>query len=452
VFDGAEDQTLCEVYPKQVCATTAQREADSDAGIAIFESPIKALAREVTGSETAQINQEEYLFGLWTSFNHVVAPSLTAFGKDCNNPFLKYLVPEAREHPDLLTASLFFTQIMLDRSRTNPSPSEARNLEIHAEKVLEKLNSSHDLLGSTQSRKPLSTLSILLVVCMCFIAKSDCIGFLTHAEHAIVICQSLFKTMAEEENFLYLAKLLGFMQISFLFTTCNEGFNAPDYLGAALELHLSGGNGTSSTEHGTGRLHFQDLDMFSGMSASIASIMYSLGTLVNRLKQAPYNDRQTQSIRSFETDVDGLEARLRRHISLLKKQGQLPPGRDTHALVNQELNHYNKAVLWSAWTIFLAVIKNKSGAEIDTAVESILDACAEIPHESIVAGLILFPLAVGGMRASKKVYREFVLNRLKGLESVCITDTRELSHDLQRWWSADCHWEGPIAFTASILF
>lgn len=94
-------------------------------------------------------------------------------------------------------------------------------------------------------------------------------------------------------------------------------------------------------------------------------------------------------------------------------------------------------MFWSAWSIIWGGLKSLGGPndpETNGSVERILDACEEVLAKSITPPLILFPLVVGVMRTRKKVYDEFVLNRLEGLRNLGLTDAKSLYNDLKTWW------------------
>lgn len=426
---------------------------DNDAGLLEkSESQITAL--------------RHFLFSLWATFVGRIAPSLTPFGSHKDNPFLKYLVPKAQRSPEISIAILYLAYTMERRGRQDPTTAEGLFLEAKVEAILEGLE-RHDTVMSgrsdrldNQNSQLVVTLSALLVFCMAFIANCDTGRFSSHLEYAIILCQTLFRTAAEDESFLYLAKLLGFMRNSLLFSSASTSINAPDYLSAALEFHDRNSDGLLEIDGCLQRcVHFRDLDLFSGMSASMASIVYTLGMLIKKkqLSLVSGSLAHGEHVRAFESDVDGLEIRLRRHLVLLSKRwDQQPSPADPRGVsLASCLNSYNEAVFWSSWTIFLTDLKDRYPAtdiEVHDAAGRILDACSEVPVESEAAPLLLFPLAVGGMRTNKGVYREFVLNRLLGMSPVGITDTHGLCADLQNWWKTPGRSDSPIAFTSQFLF
>lgn len=434
------------------------------------------------GLDAPSISQHRtYLHSLWDSFISQIAPFLTPFGRRAENPFLKYLVPNAEANPSLLVAVLYLAQVILERGRKEPLGSEGRFLEEQAGAVLQKMEHNPSTLETSNvvgeatassSQTLLLTLSTALVFCMAFLASQDAVKLVSHVEYAVVICQVLFKSRASDESFLYLAKLLGFIQNTLLFTQYADSINAPDYLSAALELQdddLSDGNGTREEYHKSlsDRVHFRDIDMFSGMSASLASIVHSLGTLVRRKKAGLHGPRSKHAeyVRTFESDVDGLEVRLTRHLSRIIKYGKLSKSssasnsfaeqQSQHISLIQHMDSLNEAVFWSAWTIFLTDIKERSSTtdpDVRDAVEHVLDACAEIPKDSTIAPLMLFPLMIGGMRSTKKVYREFVVTRLESLKNLGLSDTKSLCADLaETWVTTENAADRPIAFTKFVF-
>lgn len=423
---------------------------------------------------------ETYLRSLWASFVNQIAPFLTPLGRRATNPFLKFLVPNAEADASLAVAVMYLVQVILGRGRKEPPGPEGRFLEEQAEKVLRDLE-DHDpstfsdfpsSVGATDrnAQALLLTLTIALVFCMAFLASQDAVKLVSHIEYSVVICQILFKTHASDDSFLYLAKLLGFIQDTLLFTQYADNINAPDYLSAALELQddsLIEGSHEGRGAAAQSRIRFRDMDTFSGMSASIASILHTLGVLVRRKKAGHHGPAvaHAECARTFESEVDGLEARLTRHISRLTKCGKLPHTRPAtsvgeeprfqHALLTQHLDSANEAFLWSAWTVFLTDLKGRPPATdpvVRDAVEHILDACAEIPKGSPVAPTILFPLMIGGMRSTKKVYREFVVARLADMKNLGLSDTRSLHADLvENWWTSAHATNRPIAFSKFVF-
>lgn len=423
---------------------------------------------------------ETYLRSLWASFVNQIAPFLTPIGRRATNPFLKFLVPNAEADASLAVAVMYLVQVILGRGRKDPPGPEGRFLEEQAEKVLRNLeehtpstfSASPSSVGATDhnAQALLLTLTVALVFCMAFLASQDAVRLVSHVEYSVVICQILFKTHASDDSFLYLAKLLGFIQDTLLFTQYADNINAPDYLSAALELQddsLIEGAREGRESAAQSRIRFRDMDTFSGMSASMASILHTLGVLVRRKKAGHHGPAvaHAECSRTFESEVDGLEARLTRHISRLTKYGKLPYIRPTtsageehwfqHALLTQHLDSANEAFLWSAWTVFLTDLKDRPPATdpvVRDAVEHILDACADIPKDSPVAPTIVFPLMIGGMRSTKKVYREFIVTRIMDMKNLGLSDTRSLHADLvENWWTSAHATDRPIAFSKFVF-
>lgn len=345
---------------------------------------------------------------------------MTPLGSRADNPFLKYLVPQAESSPTLLVAVLYLTQTICKRGRDDNIPdAEGQFLEERTKDVQQQLEAENILLSAELADQPkfqasrmLITLSTMLALCMAYLAGQHVIPLVFYMEFSVIVCQELFKTHAKEEQFLYLAKLLGFIQNSLLFSShASKMISAPDYLSTALEFADEYNTALYEIDGYLKRPnHFKDLDLFSGLSASMASIVYTLGTLVKRKHSSLHGTGilHAEFMQAFEADVDGLEARLRRHLSLISKDLPSQTNSEENRSLSCCLNFLNEAVLWSIWTIFLTDLKNLSPSkDLDAcnAVEHILDACAEVPIESSTAPLILFPLMVGGLKTSKKVYR-----------------------------------------------
>ncbi|KAJ0110305.1 hypothetical protein J7T55_000738 [Diaporthe amygdali] len=347
----------------------------STQGCSALDAAIDELLGGVTQSTASISSHRTYMMVLWENFLQKIAPSLTPFGTRDDNPFLKYLVPNAESNSSLLIAVLYLAQAFSRRNHRDFDPAIEDYLERKAEEVLQTLEQDNALTldvvreSGEQTSKLVLTLSTVLVFCMTFIAKHDASRFHTHMELAVILCQFLFRTLAEDESFLYLAKLLGFMHNALLFSTSASSANAPDFLGAALELQ-SRDTGTLCDIDGylEKDIHFHDLDVFSGMSSAIANILYTLGMLLKRkqidLGATPLHERE--AARMFECDIDGLEMRLRRHMAQLKKCREL---RNISELsyddsLARSLNFYNEAVFWSAWTIFLTDLKNMFWADV----------------------------------------------------------------------------------------
>ncbi|KAM6512016.1 hypothetical protein FALCPG4_017003 [Fusarium falciforme] len=437
------------------CNRPSQTHDSAEIGGSSSLSSTLRLVIDSTGSpELGNSNCEAYFSSLWQFFVGQVAPSITPFGSHQDNPFFRFLVPDAQRSPPLLTAVLYLSQIIMTRVRGAPFRVEAGILEDQATRVQQKIEDDDSFCALTsgnqltdQTSRTLLKLSTVLVFCMAFLAKQDATKLILHLEHAATLCQELFRELAEDEGFLYLAKLLGFMQISLLFSTHASSVNGPDYLSAALEFHDRHSDALREIDGCLDHQdHFRDLDMFSGLSASMASIMYTLGTL---LKRKAAGQGRTQALdgdylKGFESDVDGLEARLRRHLASINKRQKLG-SRNTFenpdkVSLTRCLNSFNEALFWSAWTIFSTNLRPDSSIlhhGITDSSERILDACAEIPAKSGMASLILFPLVTGGVSTKKKVYHEFVLNRLKSLENCGLTDTEGLCEELKAWWDSE---------------
>ncbi|KAJ4421857.1 hypothetical protein N0V82_003457 [Gnomoniopsis sp. IMI 355080] len=429
-----------------------------------FNSLIHDLLDSTTQTQECLTELRPYLYFLWATFVGRISPFLTPFGSRVDNPLLKYLVPNAAKSTSLFVAILYFAQIIVGRRRQEPIGPEGRFVEDKAEDILRKLeeNVSSEITtasipDSTEktAHSLVLTLSTTLVFCMGFLASQNAARLASHVEYAVLLCQVLFKTHADDEEFLYLAKLLGFIQITLLFTRRANSISAPDYLSAALEAQDDGPQvslreGNEDLRHACTR--FRDLDMFSGLSASMASILYTLGRLA-RAKHAGYKgapESHAEFARAFESDIDGLETRLQRRLAVLLRHRSDPKRRMTTCPVGERprvsamarhLDAFNEAVFWSCWTIFYTDLKGRSVAtdpDLATAVDSILDACAEIPKDSAAASLIFFPLMVGGIKSTKKVYREFVLARLECLDNIGVSDTRSLSAELiEKWWTSE---------------
>jgi hypothetical protein len=194
-------------------------------------------------TEESLSHKRVYLHDLWELFILQIAPSLTPFGSRMDNPFLKYLVPRCEKSRALSIAVLYLAQIIARRDRRDSDDTAGRFLGTKAETILSDLEQDNvltlDTSGVSEDRTEhmLLTLTTVLVFCMAFIASKDGVRVSLYVEYAVIICQALFKTLAEDESFLYLAKLLGFIQNSLLFSARAAGINAPDYLGAALEFH-----------------------------------------------------------------------------------------------------------------------------------------------------------------------------------------------------------------------
>lgn len=191
-----------------------------------------------------------YYCSLWTSFIRQIGPFLTPFGARADNPFLKHLVPNAERSSSLLIAVLYLTQIIIGRQRKKPPSPEHVLLEDKANEVLHSLDEfapcnqlrrdNPRVPAEQNSQNLLLTLSIILVFCMAFIANQDIDKLIPNIEYAVILCQALFKSQADDEGFLYLAKLLGFIQNRLLFTKGVNTINAPDYLSAALKVVSTG--------------------------------------------------------------------------------------------------------------------------------------------------------------------------------------------------------------------
>lgn len=443
-----------------------------------LHSIIQDLLDSINQPEKCLPKLRSHLSFLWATFVGRIGPFLTPFGSRVDNPFLKYLVPNAMRSTPLFVAILYLSQIIVGRRRLEPLHPEGRFVEDKADEMLQKLEENVDSEITTASAPEspektthslIVTLSTTLVFCMGFLASQNAVKLASHVEYAVLLCQVLFKTHADDEEFLYLAKLLGFIQIILSFTTHGDSIYAPDYLSAALEAQddspqSSLCEGTQTLRHACTR--FQDLDMFSGLSASMASIMYTLGRLL-RARNAGYNgspESHAEFARAFESDKDGLETRLQRRSALLLRHRRDSNRRMTDSVLGerprlsdiaQHLDIYNEAVFWSCWTIFYTDLRGRTVAtdpSLATAVDNILDACAEIPKDSATAPLSLFPLMVGGIRTTKKVYREFVLGRLECLENIGVSDTRSLCAELtENWWSSEAAVTSPLSFSGIVF-
>lgn len=423
---------------------------------------MEQILNQIPHPEGDIAQSRSHAYYLWDMFTRQIVPLLTGFGSHSDNPFLKYLIPEAERNAAILTAVLYFThRIEMRQREQQPGESSGCFIEEETNHILQRLE--HDSDQRSGDIAPCHTvksgeLTMLVVLCMAFVVSQDSAKLIYYMEYATIICQELFKTFAGEEDFLYLAKMLGFLHNSLLFSSLANCVNAPDYLGVALEVPVCDRStlaNTTGSHSDDPPLKFSDLDIFSGMSTSIATTMYTLGNLIKRKQSGVDCESPTDAgtfVRAFESDVDGLEARLRRRGTILKKTTVSSPSSSKRSLA-QHLDMYNIAVFWSAYALFLTDLKNlqSTNPEVRDAVQLCLEACAEVPRTSQVAPLLTFPLAVGGMRATNKVYREFVLNRLSELKNVGLTDTRRLCGDLERWWEDGQTTSGPLSFTALLV-
>jgi hypothetical protein len=477
--EDSSSQQLGIAYPSdnQVDGTSLAVSADATQGhssaVAESSDALSTVINEILGAgdqtEPGLSKNKVYLYSLWELFLERVVPYITPFGNRTDNPLTNYLAPKARRSPALMTAILYLTQIISRRSHHDPLDAEVL-LNERAEDILQVFQRDNTSLpgiledSEVGTEQMVVTLSTMLVFCMAFMASHDAVRFVIYMEYAGLICQVLFKKLAEDDGFLCLAKLLGFMQNSLLFSDGDQILNAPDYLGVALDFHDRNGDELFKSDGKTQcHFHFRDVDLFFGISASMARILHTLGVLTKRKKAGLHRSHANQGewARAFNSDVDGLEARLRRHLNLLSRPREADGGAASTSQPSRDrslawdLHLYNEALFWSAWAIFLTDLKDRypaTDAEVRDSVDHALDACAEIPKESVVAPLLLFPLAVAGMRSTKKVYRDFVVHRLESLGNVYITDTRSLCADLEDWWNNRRPADSPIAFTSKLVF
>lgn len=422
-----------------------------------------------SGSDMDETPDFTLLLSLWEFWVYTLAPDLTPASAQAINPLLQHLVPQAAVNEELLVAVLFFSAIL--KAREVPvSTSTAHFLQKQAERFVDELDGPDGLLdqdrilfrpnGLSQS---LHKLTKTVVYCMGFMAAQDDARLSICLEYAVILCQHLFKENADRDDFLFLVKLFGFMQNALLFRTSPNHIIAPDYLTTALELPSS----ATTTSLGFGchagsRKHFQDVDLFSGLSHSTASVIWLLGSLL--CKKTTFSTRNDSGNRSewkvFESQVDGLEARLRRHVAGLSK---LPSRKATyqhtvnvHHTLGDYLHYLNEAAVWSAWVIFMSDLKGSSvfsEFEIQQAAEQILDTLVLIPQDHSLQTKTIFPIAVGAAKVTKPVYREFVLNRLNQMPNLGITDVRKLGTDLERFWDGQYNTvRKPFDFTSLYIF
>lgn len=438
---------------------------------------MQVVMRSMSISEEQQADCFAFLSSLWHYWVQEIAPFLTPFGDQTENPLLEHACSRAERSSEVLIAILFLSHTIRRRNRKESPSTVEQYLQRVAKDFLR--NTVHSSILNRGNRDDgsnatgtefLLTLTSLMLYCMAYYASNDSRNLILCMEFAITLCQNGFKILAEHKEFLYLSKLLGFMQNSILFSAQGTQITAPDYLSAALEcpdqhaISLGGGGSGSSGSEGSMILatSFRDIDMFSGMSPVNASIIYSLGTLL-RKKAAGLNQvavAHGEWMRVFESDIDGLEARLRRHVAIFRQyrrpdqQTKRKIGPQSSATIAAYLRSYNEALMWCAWAIFLTDIKQSAqfNSEVQESVESALDACADIPRNSGVAPLIVFPLAASGMRAVKPVYREFVLTRLQDMKNKGLTDVQSLCDDLTKWWDGDGTPSSAFAFTRHFIF
>lgn len=446
---------------------TTGGEASSDPGVVMKCLRLLLTQAQPEVTEPALRRHEEYLYSLWLLFTSRIAHFLTPLGVHAENPFNKYLSRDGERNPGIMIAVLYLSHV-IDRRRhlDTLDQEEPGCLQSMADRRLQQLEhdfeSSQDPHATAADRTDttMQFFTTVVVFCMAFVANQDAEKLLYWMEFASALCQVLFKTRAEDESFLYLANMLGYIQTSLLFSTHAANVNAPDYLGAALEFHKLNNFHSDllysidgwCLEHN----HFRDLDMFSGMSASLASLLHTLGTLLKKKAAGLHemHEGQFEWVRAFESEVDGLENRLRRHITFISKSQQrtsLPPTEGT--TLTECLRHYNEALLWCAWNIFSIDLKNDQvldNIEIEVSAERILDACAQVPRASTTAPLLLFPLVIGGLKATKAVYQEFVISRLECLENIGLTDTGGLCIELKNRWALNTSTTRP-PFTSQLL-
>lgn len=451
---------------------------DQTANHDVLSSMFHDLTDSTSQTEESLPALKPYLSFLWNTFVGQICPFLTPFGNRAENPFLKYLVPNAAKSTSLFVAIIHLARTIVGRRQQEQFEAEARFLEDKAEDVLRQLEEhvSCETTETSLSKSPgesaqglLMTLSTTLVFCMGFLAGRNVARLASHVKYASILCQTLFKTHADDEKFLYLAKTLGFIQNGLLFTRHSNTIYAPDYLSAALEaqddaLAYRLGDVDMGFRHAS--ICFRDLDMFSGLSASMASMIYTLGRLV-KAKNARClgsQDCHAEFARAFGFDLDGLETRLQRRSALLARHHKEIRRATIDSSLNEtsqlsviarHLDALNEATFWSCWVIYYTDLKGLSiitNPDLSAAVDKILDACAEIPRDSPTAPLMLFPLMIGGMRTTKKVYREFVLGRLECLDNIGLSDTASLCADLvENWWISETAAERPISFSGFVF-
>ncbi|OAL53500.1 hypothetical protein IQ07DRAFT_596538 [Pyrenochaeta sp. DS3sAY3a] len=211
------------------------------------------------------------------------------------------MVPRCEKSQTLSIAVLYLAQIIAKRGQKDSEDTARCFLEARAEAILSDLEQDNVLtsdasgLSNHRTEHMVLILTIVLVFCMAFIASKDGVRVSLYVEYAVIISQALFKTPAEDESFLSLTKLLGFIQNSLLFSARAAEVNVPDYLSAVLELHDRNSDALGEIDGRSNELlHFRDLGMFSGMSASMASILYTLGTLIKRKKFRLYDKMASQ--------------------------------------------------------------------------------------------------------------------------------------------------------------
>lgn len=312
---------------------TSRSHEDQIASSDALRSMFHDLMISASQPEESLLALRSCLSFLWKTFVEQVCPFLKPFGHQAENPFLKYLVPTAAKCLSLFVAILHLAQTMVSRRRQEPLGAEARFLEDKAEDILRALE---DRISCETTRTStleshgegaqglLLTPSARLVFSMGFLVSPNVVRLASHVEHASILCQALFKTHADDEKFLYLPKLLGFIQNGLVFTRHSTSISAPDYLSAALEaqddaLDYRPGEVDVNCYHAS--ICFRDLDMFSGLSASMASILYTLGRLVkaNNARFLGSQNSHAEFARALEFDLNGLETRLQRRSALLAR-------------------------------------------------------------------------------------------------------------------------------------
>ncbi|KAL1907859.1 hypothetical protein Sste5344_006282 [Sporothrix stenoceras] len=372
---------------------------------------------------------------LWRFWIENLSPFSCAMGHTEDNPFIKYATKRAQKQSDVLHAVLFLTMVI--KGRSDREMGHAVDAFVHktAADVLQRMDegtASAQGRGSSnmQFDEMLQSFTTLVVFCMGFVAKQDTNQLVMYLEHASIVCHGLFCVMPGNEEFLYLAKILGYLQ-TMLFYSYPANMDFPDYLTAAMEA-TDYRSPAVWAEQGNGPWRFQNIDPVSGLDPAMAGFLYTLGSLMRRRRCGLEGDRMPefgQAMRSFQADAQGLEARLRRHHAHLRshRPEEATNGRDKNAL-RQYMDSYNTAIFWSSWAIFTIHVKEYNSkdaddvAEVDMAVSKILDACAEVPKSAAISEILLFPLMVAATMTSKLFYREYIIDRLESMTNKGLTN------------------------------
>lgn len=447
---------------------------------------------------------------LWNVYTSQLVHSITAHHSDTANPLIDYLLPRALESSSFRSAILFLAFVMrtkqnglssLPYGKQSPAQTSAADAALGAHLENEALSDAalgisqpismsrglalEDSSKVTNAYTSLNTLATLVILCTAYIACGNSQSLMVFLEQAFLVAKMLSDELCSNEEYIFLVQYLGFIHTTAMLSPGGYDLKAPDFLtvlsntDSALKRDFLEANQsailtpTTSLRDDHFDAHkrsyqlerlavqkmlrdfqsscFDDITPTTGISNSVASLMYHVGRL-SRLKSSVLNSCLPNEIHwfwgTFESDAEHLELQLGQMLrhrnnqsmifeTFVLKLDQLDDDyKDNHIQHAIDRTRYNDALLHCVRIVFMAKIKNTGARDprILASTQRILNACSLVNDDSHTAGLLVFPLYTAGLYTDDLEARGFVKQRLISLNNRIVTDTDKLVRNLETCW------------------